>query len=541
MPIRDSADRFTARLEGNGHTLANLFIDRSQEEDVGLFGRTSRTSAVHRVALVNVQVTGNSGVGGLVGTSFSTIAASHVTGTVTGVEGVGGLVGSNQYTIFESYSTATVTGEEAVGGLVGDNGDTIFESYSTATVTGEEAVGGLVGDNAGWITESYATGHVSGVLWVGGLVGANDDTITFSYATGRVSGGENVGGLVGINNSIGGIRGSYATSRVSGEDDVGGLAGDNRGAITAGYATGRVSGIEGVGGLVGFNQSTGEIHSGYATGHVVGEDQVGGLVGANDGGTIAASYWDTSTSGHATDDHGTGQTTAQLQAPTDYDGIYADWNVDLDGYGAADDPWHFGTDSQYPALKADFNERGKATWQEFGYQLREGPTLEARGERTQVGLGWTAVDASHWSAVPSVTHTVYRDDGDTVETLVEDLSERQYTDTSVTVGATYIYQVAAVIQGGEATRSAWVSMTVPDTTAPMVSHDRDYLQPGGRPDLRGRGRDRGNGHLQRDGRGGGDTAVGARGGERAASREPSRRNGADVAVPLPGIRGRERP
>ena len=48
----------------------------------------------------------------------------------------------------------------------------------------------------------------------------------------------------------------------------------------------------------------------------------------------------------------------QLQEPTGYTGtIYANWNSDVDGdptTGDADgndDPWDFGTSSQYPVLK----------------------------------------------------------------------------------------------------------------------------------------------------------------------------------------------
>ena len=37
------------------------------------------------------------------------------------------------------------------------------------------------------------------------------------------------------------------------------------------------------------------------------------------------------------------------------------------------------------------------TWQEFGYQLREGPTLTAMPGPTQIVLSWTAVEANHWT------------------------------------------------------------------------------------------------------------------------------------------------
>ena len=39
-----------------------------------------------------------------------------------------------------------------------------------------------------------------------------------------------------------------------------------------------------------------------------------------------------------------------MQSPTEYAGIYADWNVDLDGDGSSDDPWRFGSATEYPVL-----------------------------------------------------------------------------------------------------------------------------------------------------------------------------------------------
>ncbi len=305
---------------------------------------------------------------------------------------------------------------------------------------------------------------VTGTELAAGLVGFNAGEIRASYVTGRVSGKENVGGLVGINQSNGEILASYATSHVSGEEDAGGLVGDNRGKITAGYATGRVSGEKNVGGLVGFNQSTGEIDSGYSTGRVTGDSDVGGLVGSNEG-AVTVSYWDTSTSGHTTGSFGEGKTTAQLQAPTDSNGIYQSWNLDLDSDQVND--WHFGTAGQYPALNANVDGQGQATWQEFGYQLREGPTLTVMPGPTQIVLSWTAVEANHWTPAPGVAYTLTRDDGAASKTLGENLSSLTFTDTDVTAGITYTYQVAAVVTGGEATRSARVSVTVPGTIIPL--------------------------------------------------------------------------
>ena len=300
----------------------------------------------------------------------------------------------------------------------------------------------------------------------GALMALNSGEIRGSYATGRISGKDNVGGLVGLNQFNGEVRGSYATGRASGEGDVGGLVGDNRGIVAAGYATGRVSGVSRVGGLVGANRSDGEIQASYATGPVSAAVDAGGLVGDNQA-VVTASYWDTSTSGQTTGSEG--RTTDQLKSPTGYSGIYGGWNLDLDGDGTNDSPWHFGTGSQYPVLSADLDGAGGASWQEFGRQLREGPSLSSTAETTGVALTWTAVVTSHWTPAPGVTYTLYREEGATIEALVENSSGLTYTDSDVIEGETYIYQVAAEVAGGEAARSARLPVTVPDNTAPTVS------------------------------------------------------------------------
>ena len=144
--------------------------------------------------------------------------------------------------------------------------------------------------------------------------------------------------------------------------------------------------------------------------------------------------------------------------------------MDVDTEDGSDNPWAFGTSAQYPALKAVLDD-DQAMWEEFGYQLREGPSLTASTTpgMAQVALSWTAPVVSHWMPAPTVTYTLTRDDGTTRETLATDLSSLQYTDTGVTPGATYTYQLAASVSGGEATRSARVSATVPSTSAPSVS------------------------------------------------------------------------
>ena len=108
----------------------------------------------------------------------------------------------------------------------------------------------------------------------------------------------------------------------------------------------------------------------------------------------------------------------------------------------------------------------------------EGPALTATFEPAGVTLTWTEVDADHWDPAPDVAYTLYREGGTEVTTLAENSSGRSYTDTGAVVGGTYTYQVAAVVDGGEATRSERVSVTVPDTTPPTVSNLAITSDPG---------------------------------------------------------------
>ena len=106
-------------------------------------------------------------------------------------------------------------------------------------------------------------------------------------------------------------------------------------------------------------------------------------------------------------------------------------------------------DAQYPALVADLDGGGIATWQEFGYQVRAGPVLEAvspAGE-ARVALDWGGVETGAWSPPPGVTYRVTREGGDGVETVAEDLDALAYTDTAVAVDSVYGYQVTALVAG----------------------------------------------------------------------------------------------
>ena len=287
-PIGTENAAYDAPFDGAGHVVRNLYINRSGQSYIGLFGRIFSDGRIERLGLIDAVVTGNNNVGALVGWN-------------------------NRGKIIDSHAIATVSGNTAVGGF---------------------AVGGLVGDNTGGeIRASYAIANVVGNRNVGGLAGygSSDSKIRASYAVATVSvsgiGNGNVGGLLGFQGTNSEIRASYAIATVRGRNNVGGLVGNNfEGTVIASYAVAT------------------------ATATATGGDG-GGLVGS-DSGDITVSYWDTDVSGLRSSAGGTSKTTSELQTPTAATGIYSTWDdVDVDGDNNADEPWNFGTHRQYPVLQ----------------------------------------------------------------------------------------------------------------------------------------------------------------------------------------------
>ena len=210
----------TGHFNGNGHVIQGLYINRPDENKVGLFSYLSETGEINNIGIKDCQIVGNDYVGGLVGNNYGTISDGYSIGSIEGTYYIGGLVGFNNGTISDSYSTGSVSGSQIIGGLVGTNDGTISNSYSTCTAEGEYTVGGLVGDNYGTISDSYGTGSVSSSDYVGGLVGWNEGVVTNSYSVGLVTGVSDVGGLIGEN--WGTITSSYWDTETSGQSSSAG-------------------------------------------------------------------------------------------------------------------------------------------------------------------------------------------------------------------------------------------------------------------------------------------------------------------------------
>ncbi|MEW5798839.1 MAG: GLUG motif-containing protein [Bacteroidota bacterium] len=231
-PIGNSSTQFTGTYDGNGHTISNLFVNRSSTNTVGMFGYISGAT-IKNLKLSNVDITGSTYVGGIAGWSYtSSIDSSSAGGNVSGSGVVGGLAGFNDYNsqIRYSYSTATVTGGNSAGGIAGlnYNGSTISRSYATGSVsiTAYNA-GGVAGANVNsTISNCYSTGNINGNNNIGGLVGSDESgaVVSNSYSTGSVTGSSSVGGLVGTTVSST-VSNSFWDTQTSGQSSSAGGTG----------------------------------------------------------------------------------------------------------------------------------------------------------------------------------------------------------------------------------------------------------------------------------------------------------------------------
>ena len=338
-PIGGASNKFTGTFEGNGYSIGNLYINRSEENYTGLFAYSQ--SNTFRNLSISGSVSGNNRVGLLCGACFYiTISDVTASGSVSGAAYVGGIVGMTSTSNASGLSMAgsvVATGDNA-GGLFGyadqfQASDVVFEG----SLTGTDIVGGLAGVSAYYkISNGYvnATIDASGDQ-VGGILGYGNTVyasyIANSFALGSVTGANKVGGLLGEFSM-------YSSKTVTLRDS---------------FARNDVVGEQYVGGLVGYGDASFNLYRVYAAGSVNASSDAGGLVGsAASALAVDEAYWDTEASGQAStfNGDGTGLTTAELQCPTSpadaacATSLYSSWDNTV---------WHFGTAAQYPALIID--------------------------------------------------------------------------------------------------------------------------------------------------------------------------------------------
>ena len=356
-PISYTADRnnayFKGVFDGNGFTIANLYLNDAAKAGVGLF------AGLQNATVTNLTITGNitaSSAGGLAyNAKNSTIdnvvscvnltlsnASDRNSGGIIGIAeentiitncvylgdmknvasaNVGGIVGSAYNTTIEkcyNYGVIASSGE-ALGGIVGYLADSssVNQCINFASISGTSAngkIGGIVGNVSNGLIVSecvnYAT--VSGTASVGGIVGnavnATSDEVKNIFT---ISTSKNLGVIKATGNYLGGIVGNATASRdridtigcenfgdVTGENSlaVGGIAGISKNSVSANLNVvdncvnnGKIYGLGHVGGING-TSTRAYVTNSVNNGEVLGVNTSTGV------GIAGISGWTTDTS-----------------------------------------------------------------------------------------------------------------------------------------------------------------------------------------------------------------------------------------------------
>ena len=213
-PIGNENTSFTGNFDGNGKEIKNIYINRPEENSVGLFGKIL----------------------------YGNIEKLSVTGKIIGNENTGGIVGristNDDFTQRIQYckSSCEVVGVGYVGGIAGNIQRTkVVGCYNMGNVIGSEYyTGGISGFNTGYVTCSYNIGEIkNNKNYVGGISGNNsndagaDATIENSYNIGIIKGNLHAGGITGENKrgkNGGIILNSYNKGNIYGNNYVGAVA-----------------------------------------------------------------------------------------------------------------------------------------------------------------------------------------------------------------------------------------------------------------------------------------------------------------------------
>ena len=244
QPIGVQSSPFMGRLDGNGHTISGLFINRSSTDYVGFFGYL-RFATINNLNINATYIKGHDNVGSIAGYSEnSKISNCYVhLSTITGSSNVGGIVGYAK-TGYSSYAISNCTvfsiinGAQNTGGIVGYADDMpISSSQIHGTINGGASAGGIVGyakSSTYFKLESVTySGSISGTGNIGGIVGTLESsiestTITSAYSQGKISNttGNYTGGIIGYYSGvIGEMTNCYHFGDIQGKDFVGGIIG----------------------------------------------------------------------------------------------------------------------------------------------------------------------------------------------------------------------------------------------------------------------------------------------------------------------------
>ncbi|AFZ74652.1 GLUG motif-containing protein [Natronobacterium gregoryi] len=402
----DPIETFNGTLDGQNNSVDNLYIERADEDGVGLI--STNTGEISNLT-VNSQVAGGDYVGGAVGINDGDLTNVHSESHVMGNIHVGGLVGQNNESITQSSTSGglalDVIGDTGVGGLAGHTDGDISDSHSENNVHSTNLnAGGFVGsiDNDGSVDSSMASGTVNGATSVGGFVGNIDDgSISESNSSGDVTVEMSVGGGFAGGVLHGTISDSYTTSDVYTEG--GGLTG----------ADGVETGIDGIGGFIGVAQSDNGVTDSYTAGEVtIGDNDSGGTFagGVEKGSETTAienSYYNAETADEELSEVGSSEGELEENEVTglsegEMTGDNAEEHMELD----FEDTWYTG--DAYALLSDDIHDveltviNNGDPVEDAEVEIIQGEEIVTESETDEDGLAVTSVQESAYTV--SVEH-----------------------------------------------------------------------------------------------------------------------------------------
>ena len=198
IPIGNDNYRWEGKMDGQGHTISNLYIKTAQDY-VGLFGYTDGATIQDLIfdyaKVENVSTTGtktyNTGI--LAGKAYGK-SPLHIRGikttnncTVIGQEDTGGIVGGAKINLENCENHSSVKGTRSVGGIAGSSTErNIRRSTNYGTVENNNSdIGGIIGYAYDTSIEDCANyGKITSTGWfVGGIAGLANSSVqnVFSY------------------------------------------------------------------------------------------------------------------------------------------------------------------------------------------------------------------------------------------------------------------------------------------------------------------------------------------------------------------------
>ena len=201
-PIGTGSNPFSGTFDGNGHIISNMYINRPNDDNNGLFGR-AENGFVKNLGVVSSYVTGSYNQGGIVGI-LGTILNCFSEVTIKGNARTAGVCGA-ACLVKNSYNLGNVTnGFDALAGGISGGWGTIKNCYNVGDITSNgDSVGGIVG----WSSKVYNSYNLGKVVVVsnrtdksGGIMGqgAVDDGSKYSILINNFNAGTtNGGGIIG--------------------------------------------------------------------------------------------------------------------------------------------------------------------------------------------------------------------------------------------------------------------------------------------------------------------------------------------------------